>query len=145
MLRLTSNLWPRNMARQTLAIFSTHDPDDAVRRLSQEEIEKIRRFYQGQSSRRGALNDLTHTVGADLLQAVHQPTLVIHSREDKSVPFRHAEWSLGHIPQATLCEAGLTGHFYWVGPDYTGVSRRMVAFLKGALEGAQCKAQDVAS
>ena len=131
LLRLTSNLWPRSMARQTLAIFSTHDPDDALRRLSAEDIEKIRQFYQGQSSRQGALNDLTHTVGADLLRAVSQPTLIIHSREDKSVPFSHAEWSLAHIPQATLCESGFTGHFHWVGPDYAGVSQNMIAFLKG--------------
>ena len=112
MLRLTSNLWPRNMARQTMAIFSTHDPDDALRQLSAEDIEKLRRFYQGQSSRTGALNDLTHTVGAEVLGAVQQPVLVIHSREDKSVSFGHAEWALAHIPQATLCESGFTGHFH---------------------------------
>ena len=32
---------------------------------------------------------------------------LIHSRENHSVPFTHAEWSLKHIPKAELCEAGL--------------------------------------
>ncbi len=75
------------------------------------------------------MNDSTHTVGQELLRKVHQPTLVIHSREDKSVPFSHAEWSLKNIPQAELCEAGFTGHFFWIGPDFQRISQRLVNFL----------------
>jgi pimeloyl-ACP methyl ester carboxylesterase len=130
MLRLVSNLSPQSMARQTMAIFSTHDPDEALSRLTAQDVALIRHFYQGQSSRQGALNDLTHTVGVDLLQAVTQPVLVVHSREDKSVPFSHAEWALEHIPQAELCESGFSGHFIWVGPDYPAISQRMVSFLQ---------------
>lgn len=130
MLGIMSRLSPRAMARQTLEIFSTHDPDDSLGKLSPESIQKIARFYQGRSSRRGALADATHTVGADLLESIHQPTLVIHSREDNSVPFGHAEWSLKHIPQAELCEAGITGHFYWVDPDYRRICQRLVEFLR---------------
>jgi pimeloyl-ACP methyl ester carboxylesterase len=130
MLRMISNLSPRGMARQTLAIFSTHDPDEAINKLSTEGIESIRRFYQGQSSRLGALNDATHTVGKEVLQAISIPVLVVHSREDKSVPFSHAEWSLQHLPQAKLCEAGFTGHFIWVGPDYKNIRQQMSAFLR---------------
>jgi pimeloyl-ACP methyl ester carboxylesterase len=122
------------MARQTMAIFSTHEPEDALSKLSPEGIEAIRRFYQGQSSRVGALNDAAHTVGKELLQAISVPTLVIHSREDKSVPFHHAEWSLQNIPQATLCEAGFTGHFIWVDPDYKNINEQMIAFLRNRPE-----------
>jgi pimeloyl-ACP methyl ester carboxylesterase len=130
MLGLMSRLSPRAMARQTLAIFSTHDPDDGLRKLPAEGVENISRFYQGQSSRKGALNDGFHAVGADLLMTIRQPTLVVHSREDNSVPFSHAEWSLNHIPQAELCEAGITGHFFWVDPDYKRICQRMVEFLR---------------
>jgi pimeloyl-ACP methyl ester carboxylesterase len=133
-LRLISNLSPRGMARQTLAIFSTHDPDDAMSKLSSQGIESIRRFYQGHSSRGGALNDATHTVGRELLQAISVPVLIVHSREDRSVPFSHAEWSLQNVPQAILCEAGCTGHFLWVGPDYKDISKQMVAFLHSDAE-----------
>ncbi|MGA2490428.1 MAG: alpha/beta hydrolase [Anaerolineales bacterium] len=115
MLGLMSRLSPRGMARQTLAIFSTHDPADGLSKLSPDDIQKIARFYQGRSSRKGALNDGTQSVGANLLKTIQQPTLVIHSREDHSVPFAHAEWSLKYIPQAELCEAGFTGHFFWRG------------------------------
>jgi pimeloyl-ACP methyl ester carboxylesterase len=130
MLGLMSRLSPRSMARQTLAIFSTHDPDDGLSKLTPEDVASISRFYQGRSSRQGALIDATHAVGADLLKMVRQPTLVIHSREDHSVPFAHAEWSLAHIPQAELCEGGITGHFFWIGPDFPRIIRRMVAFLR---------------
>jgi len=130
MLGLMSRLSPRAMARQTLVIFSTHDPDNGLGKLSTGDIEKICRFYQGRSSRKGALNDAAHTVGGDLLKEVRQPTLVIHSREDNSVPFGHAEWSLEHIPQSELCEAGITGHFFWVDPDLPRIANRLVAFLQ---------------
>jgi len=132
MLDLISRLWPKAMARQTMVIFSTHDPEDVLRQLTAEDIEAICNFYQGSSSRRGALNDLTHTVGKELLQRVKLPALVIHSREDKSVPFTHAEWSLANIPHAELCESGVTGHFYWVGPDCQRVSQQLTTFLSSA-------------
>ena len=132
LLGLMSRLSPRSVARQTLATFSTHAPDDGLRRLSVEDVAQISHFYQGRSSRQGALNDATHTVGAELLAAVSQPTLVVHSREDRAVPFSHAEWSLQHLPRASLCESGFTGHFYWVGPDFGPIRQRMAAFLQGA-------------
>lgn len=131
MLGLISRFSPSSLARQTMAIFSTHDPEDVLRQLTAADIESICNFYQGSSSRRGALNDLTHTVGKELLQRVQVPTLVIHSREDKSVPFRHAEWSLANIPHAELCESGVTGHFYWIGPDYRRFSQQLITFLEG--------------
>jgi pimeloyl-ACP methyl ester carboxylesterase len=130
MLSLMSRLSQRAMARQTLAIFSTHDPDDGLSKLSTEDIQKIASFYQDRSSRKGALADATHMVGADLLKCIRQPTMVIHSREDNSVPFAHAEWSLSHIPQVELCEAGITGHFFWIGPDFVRICQKMVEFLK---------------
>jgi pimeloyl-ACP methyl ester carboxylesterase len=117
------------MARQTMTIFSTHDPEEVLRQLTAEDIQKICCFYRGRSSRLGAVNDLGHTVAKELPQKVQSPTLVIHSREDKSVPFRHAEWALAHIPNAELCESGVTGHFYWVGPDSQRVSQRLITFL----------------
>lgn len=129
MLGLISRLSPAGMARQTMVIFSTHDPDDAIRQLTPEDVEAICRFYQRHSSRQGAINDLTHTVEKELLQNIKAQTLVIHSREDKSVPFHHAEWTLTHIPNAELCESGATGHFYWVGPDYPKISQKLVSFL----------------
>jgi pimeloyl-ACP methyl ester carboxylesterase len=130
MLGLISRLSPSAMARQTMTIFSTHDPEDVLRQLTSEDIQKICRFYQGRSSRAGAMNDLGHTVGDEVLQKIQVPTLVIHSREDKSVPFTHAEWALSHIRNAELCESGVTGHFYWLGPDYRRVSQQLTTFLK---------------
>jgi pimeloyl-ACP methyl ester carboxylesterase len=132
LLGLMSRLSPAKMARQTLAIFSTHDTDDALSRLSPADIETIARFYRGRSSRRGALNDSTHTVDQDVLSSIRQPTLVIHSREDNSVPFAHAEWALQNIAHSKLCEADFTGHFFWVGPDFARISQALVQFLRGS-------------
>jgi pimeloyl-ACP methyl ester carboxylesterase len=119
----------KNAARQTLASFSTHDPDDSLSRLSSPDLQETCAFFNGQSSLRGALNDLTHTVGADLLAKIPQPTLIVHSREDRAVPFDRAEWSLPHISQAELFEAGFTGHFYWIGPDFMRINEKIISFL----------------
>jgi pimeloyl-ACP methyl ester carboxylesterase len=132
MLGLISRLSPSGMARQTMTIFSTHDTEDVFRQLTPEDIQTICRFYQSHSSRMGAINDLTHALGKELLQRVQAPTLVIHSQEDKSVPFSHAEWSLANIPKVELCESGVTGHFYWVGPDHRRVGQQLTTFLKAA-------------
>ncbi len=132
MLSLMSQLSPRAMARQTLTIVSTHDPDDTLSKLSAEDVGKLCHFFQGRSSRLGALCDNAHTVGADLLKSIRLPTLVIHSREDNSVPYKHAEWSLEYIQLAELCEAGICGPFFWIDPAYERISQRMVAFLKVA-------------
>lgn len=130
MLGLFSILSPRKTALQTLAIFSTHDPKDTISRLSQGDIQALSHFFHGHSSRQGALNDLTHVVTRELMHQIISPTLIIHSREDASIPFQHAEWSLEHIPNARLCESGFTGHFYWIGPDYQRICESMIDFLQ---------------
>ena len=130
MFGLIARLSPRAMARQTMATFSTHDPDDALKQLSAADLQDISRFYRGRSSRQGALNDFTHALGSEALGSIHQPTLVIHSREDRAVPFSQAKWSLAHLPQAELCEAGCTGHFFWVGPDFARIEQRLISFLR---------------
>jgi pimeloyl-ACP methyl ester carboxylesterase len=130
MLGMIGRVSPSSMAKQTMTIFSIHDPEDVFRQLTSEDIKAICRFYQHHSSRVGASNDLAHILEKESLQRVQAPTLVVHSREDKSVPFSHAEWSLAHIPNAQLCESGVTGHFYWIGPDYQRVSQRLITFLK---------------
>jgi pimeloyl-ACP methyl ester carboxylesterase len=130
MLRLFSILSPRRTALQTLAIFSTHDPQDTMSRLSPEDIRTLSRFFHGHSSREGALNDLTHVVTRELMKNVVSPTLIIHSREDASIPFHHAEWSLKNISNARLCESGFTGHFYWIGPDYQRICESLIDFLR---------------
>lgn len=130
MLRLFSTISPYKAALQTLTIFSTHDPKETISRLSSEDIRALSHFFHGQSSRQGALNDLTHVVTREVMQKITSPTLIIHSREDASIPFHHAEWSLENIPNARLCESGSTGHFYWIGPDYERISDSMIDFLR---------------
>jgi predicted alpha/beta-fold hydrolase len=73
-------------------------------------------------------------VAKQLLEKVSIPTFVVHSHEDKSVPFSHAEWSMQNIPRTTLCESGITGHFIWIGPEYSEITRQMVEFLCDRLE-----------
>jgi len=70
--QVVARLNPRQMERIIPSIFSTHDPDDALRQLPPEDITAISRFYQGHSSRKRALNDLGHALDEDLLGRIQK-------------------------------------------------------------------------
>lgn len=130
MLRVMSRLFPRMMARQTMVLFSRQNTDEVMRRLNREDLKKIRRFYGNRSSAVGARADLGHRVGEEVFAGIKAPVLVVHSPEDLSVPFENAEYALGRIKGAALVEAGMCGHFIWLGPEAETVDERIVGFLK---------------
>ncbi|WP_244162546.1 alpha/beta fold hydrolase [Amycolatopsis regifaucium] len=60
---------------------------------------------------------------------VAQPTLVIASRNDGSVPFAHAEALAAAIQHSTLIESKADSHFIWLGPDWVAISEKVRDFL----------------
>jgi hypothetical protein len=71
-------------------------------------------------SGRGFLNDLNPN--PDITGDVSQPTLVIATRNDGSVPFAHARSLTQAIPHATLVESQADSHFIWLGPDWPAIA-----------------------
>ena len=134
LLGVFSRLFPRAMAKQTLRLFSTHDPEDALRRLTPAEIAALSRFYRKPPYRHGALSDLYHSVPVEALASIRVPTLIVHSREDRSVPFAHAEYAHTHIPQAELYAAPSWSHWVTLGPGADEVKRRVAEFLRGDVQ-----------
>jgi pimeloyl-ACP methyl ester carboxylesterase len=104
MLKAIATISPKAMARQTMALFGTHDPDEAVKEMDEGDRERIRRFYLSQRSSwaAGASNDMEHRTGDAVLNSIKAPTLVVHSREDKAVPFAAGEYSHANIPGSEL-------------------------------------------
>ena len=35
-----------------------------------------------------------------------------------------------HIHGVVVCESGITGHFFWIDPEYPRICQQLVAFLK---------------
>jgi pimeloyl-ACP methyl ester carboxylesterase len=132
MMKVVATVSPKAMARQTMALFGTHDPDEAVREMSRKDLEAIRSFYVNMQASwaAGASNDMEHSTGDAVLSCIKAPTLIVHSREDKAVNFSFAEYSHANIPASELWEAPSWSHFISIGHGADQVDRKVVEFLK---------------
>ncbi|MEO3876694.1 alpha/beta hydrolase [Nonomuraea sp. B12E4] len=65
----------------------------------------------------------------DCAAQVSQPTLVIATQKDRSVPFAHAESLVAAMPRAELVESRADSHMIWFGPDYPRIAAKIEDFL----------------
>jgi pimeloyl-ACP methyl ester carboxylesterase len=131
MLKMMAKVAPRNLARVTMKIFGAHDPDEAVKEMSKADIDGLCDFYlrwKG-SWNKAASNDLEQRTEDSVLDSIKAPTLIVHSREDESVPFASAEYSHAHIAGSELWEAPTWSHMT-VGHGVDKVDSKVVEFLK---------------
>lgn len=98
-----------------------------VAALSTEERGMLIELFSRMRSGRGFRNDLA--VVRDDLAEVAQPTLVIASRNDGSVPFAHAEALAAMLPHGDLLESNADSHFIWLGRDWPAISGEIRGFL----------------
>ncbi|MPZ89994.1 MAG: alpha/beta fold hydrolase, partial [Nitriliruptorales bacterium] len=82
-------------------------------------------------SRAGFANDLRCLAQgvSQQITEVTQPTLVIATRADGSVPFAHAQALAAGIPRAQLLTSGADTHFIWFGEGYPRISDEIAQFL----------------
>ncbi len=90
MLSVSSLLFPGMTAKRTISLFSTHDPNDFMNHVSREDIRSLLRLYRNKAYTEGPLIDLENQPEASVLNRIKAPTLVAHSKEDKSVGFDNA-------------------------------------------------------
>jgi pimeloyl-ACP methyl ester carboxylesterase len=131
MLKILARTAPKSLARVTMSIFGTHDPDEAVKRLSKADIEAIGSFYLrwGASWGQAASNDMDHAAEAAVLNSIKAPTLIVHSRGDAAIPFAVAEYSHANIAGSELWESPAWSHMV-SGPEAAVVDTKVVEFLK---------------
>jgi pimeloyl-ACP methyl ester carboxylesterase len=131
MLKMMARVAPRKLARVTMSIFGAHDPDEAIKGMSKADIKGLCDFYlrwRG-SWNKAANNDLEQTTEDSVLDSIKAPTLIVHSREDGSVPFTSAEYSHAHIVASELWEAPTWNHMT-LGHGAYKVDSKVVEFLK---------------
>jgi pimeloyl-ACP methyl ester carboxylesterase len=94
------------------------------------ERRKLTTLFSQMRSGRGFGNDLEHLSRPTNTPAdVRQPTLVVASRCDGSVPFEHAEALAEHLPNATLAVSEAASHLIWFGPGQHSTSDALRRFL----------------
>jgi pimeloyl-ACP methyl ester carboxylesterase/DNA-binding CsgD family transcriptional regulator len=98
-----------------------------------DEREEFARFQRRSATREAASEALRATYELDstpFLSRVQAPTLVLHRRDDRAIPFALGREVAEAIPQATFVELAGDDHFPWLG-DSAAVVEAIDRFLDG--------------
>ncbi|MFO8129067.1 MAG: alpha/beta hydrolase [Bacteroidales bacterium] len=63
------------------------------------------------------------------IENLNIPILLCHSRQDRQVPYEHAEHVMQKVPEAELYAFNGCGHLFWIGKEWDGISDRTLQFL----------------
>ncbi|WP_342387578.1 alpha/beta fold hydrolase [Salinicoccus bachuensis] len=127
-----NNIFPNFVYRRMLPSFSTLSYEEAAGKMSEGDVEAVRKMNARQSSGEGFLIDLSQTgqITEQYLQDISCPTLIIHSRNDASVPTDHPLHAHENIPDSRLIMTDSWGHLIWLGKHAEEIDEAVVKFLK---------------
>ncbi|WP_173915237.1 alpha/beta fold hydrolase [Halobacillus sp. Marseille-Q1614] len=132
MISKMSRRFPHFMFKQMFSSFSTLPYKDTIGKISDDDISLFVQMNNRQRSRHGFLIDLSQTkeISSHDLQAIHCPSLIIHSRYDRSVSVEHAQSAHDNIPDSKLYVLDAWGHLIWLGSASSYASDLVIKFLK---------------
>jgi pimeloyl-ACP methyl ester carboxylesterase/DNA-binding CsgD family transcriptional regulator len=106
-------------------IFVGDENGDARRRFMRDQ----RAFAQAETA--ASLLELTYLMDVrSLLEHVRAPTVVVHRRDDRAIPYHCGKHLAASIPGARLISLSGDAHLPWVA-DWMSVSRALGSFLAG--------------
>ena len=112
--RLFSRIFPQLLAKSFYPQFSKRQ----LKGLKDEDIHDLIFAMKYYNSGHGFLNDINQTINDSTIAKIKCPTLIIHSRNDSSVPFEHALHAKEMIENSELVELNNEwGHLFWIGTD----------------------------
>jgi pimeloyl-ACP methyl ester carboxylesterase/DNA-binding CsgD family transcriptional regulator len=112
-------------SRMLADVFVGTEDADARRRFARDQR------ASAQADTAAALLELTYRMDVrPLLEQVRAPTLVVHRRDDRAVPYARGHELAGAIPGAQLVSVDGDAHLPWVG-DWMSVARALGSFLAG--------------
>lgn len=126
MIRIFCRLAPNRLAGKFFPQFSKRrdyvPPKDDNRLLT----ESLMLYRSGT----GFLTDIGHRVDDSLLRNIQCPVLILHSINDNSVPFEHAEYARQLIPHSeTAAIDNAWGHMLWIGQGSDEAIRQTLGFI----------------
>ena len=123
-----SRIFPNMIAKSFYPQFSKMPINSLKDGDIQELISSMKHYNSGQ----GFINDIDQTIHDSTISEIKCPTLIIHSRNDNSVPFEHALHAKKLIEDSTLVELNNEwGHLFWIGTDsMTSVEKTIEFFSK---------------
>ena len=129
LLNISGLISKKTLVKKTYELFSSCNVKDIMYEIKKEDINEIIRFYKKKAQNIGALNDLEQIITDDVLLNISAPTLIVHSKHDRAVPFNHAQNAIELIKNSELYIAETWGHFIWIGKGSEGVFNKVINFL----------------
>jgi pimeloyl-ACP methyl ester carboxylesterase len=127
MIRKGMQASPRRAVAMMLSSMTTLNAASVTRALEDKSVRDLAEMFSLMRSGRGFMNDLV-TSGGDASD-VAVPTLIIHSKHDKSVPLSHPELLARQIPDVRVYMSDAESHLVWFSPHYAGIRDAMRDFL----------------
>lgn len=127
--RLLLKLGPDRGLSILLGSLSTESGRRVLDRVDAEERAELVALFMSMRSGRGFVNDLATTLDPDVARGVAQPTLVMASRSDGSVPFEHSAELARLIPNAQLFISEAPSHLLWFGGGAEALNDAIHGFL----------------
>jgi len=127
MIRFFSRIFPKTIANNFYSQFSKNKPH----RLETIDIKELLATFKHFNSKSGFISDIEHDVENGLISEIKCSTLIIHSKNDNSVPYEHAEYAERMIKNSKLL--GLDnewGHLFWIGTDSNESIRKTIEFIE---------------
>jgi pimeloyl-ACP methyl ester carboxylesterase len=129
MLRKLANNLPQFFAKIFLPQFSTLSKKEVMERMNSTDLKDLVKMVNRYASDRGFIYDLEHQTKKELLQKIEVPTLIIHSKYDKSVSFEHAEYAAANIKDSEIYADDFWGHLIWLGKNKEKRDKKLLDFF----------------
>lgn len=132
LLSAMNNKFPSFIFKKMLPSFSSLSYLEAKGKIAEQDIEEIRKMNNRQSSGHGFTIDLhlVNEITLDNLKSVSCPTLIMHSKNDNSVPLQHAYFAHENIADSELCILDSWGHLIWLGTSSDEANEKVGQFLR---------------
>lgn len=112
--RFFFKLLPKTMTKVLFKELSNEQSN----RITKNEIAEIREMTFKQSSGNGFVVDLDQNIADDVISKIECPTLILHSKNDKSVSIEMAQYANEMIANSKLITyENKWGHLLWIGEE----------------------------
>ena len=128
-LRQIANNFPNFLAKIFLPQFSTLSKKEILNQMDSSDIKELVKMINRYASDNGFIYDLEHQTEKEVLQKIGVPTLIMHSKYDKSVSFEHAEYAAANIKGSEIYADDFWGHLIWIGSSSKKRNKKLLEFL----------------
>jgi pimeloyl-ACP methyl ester carboxylesterase len=119
---------PKAAVKMMLSNMTTLEPEHVVRACNEQHLQSLIELFNQLGSGSGFMADIRASEGD--ATGVKVPTLIVHSKHDKSVPLSHPHILAQQIPHAHLYLSDAESHLFWFSSHYIEIKKAMDEFLE---------------